>query len=84
MICSYRQREQKINLYLDFNLIKCLAIVHTNNGPNHFWNNDHVTKMCLDHLKQVVGKMSEHLHFDLFVHGHISKQEQINVTYDNV
>lgn len=37
--------------YLDFNLIEHLSIVHTNNRPNHFRNNDHITEMGLDNLR---------------------------------
>jgi len=36
------------HLRLDFNLVKCLPIVNTNNASNHFRNNNHVTQMSLD------------------------------------
>lgn len=32
-----------------------LAIVDTNNTANHFGNNDHVTKVCLDHSRLLIG-----------------------------
>lgn len=32
------------------NLVESLAIVNTNNGANHLWDNDHVTQMGLNNL----------------------------------
>jgi hypothetical protein len=29
-------------------LVKSLSVVHTNNGADHLWNDDHITKMSLD------------------------------------
>jgi hypothetical protein len=31
--------------YLDFNLVKSLAVVHTNDASNHLRDNDHVPKV---------------------------------------
>ena len=36
--------------YLDFNLIKSFAIVNTNNGSGHFWDNDHVSQVGFDNI----------------------------------
>jgi len=37
------------HLGLDFNRVENLAIVNSDNGPNHFWNNNHVPEVGLDH-----------------------------------
>lgn len=36
--------------HLDFNLVECLAIVHSNHGPNHLRQDDHVSQMGLYNL----------------------------------
>lgn len=36
--------------HLNFNLVECFAVVHTNHGPNHLRQNDHVSQVGLDHL----------------------------------
>lgn len=36
--------------YLDFNLVESLAVVHSNHGPNHFRQDDHVSQVSLNHL----------------------------------
>ena len=40
---------------LDFNLIEGLAIVNTNDAPNHFGNNDHVPKVSSHWLRLLTG-----------------------------
>ena len=35
---------------LDFNLVEGLTVVDTNNGTDHFRNNDHVTEVSLDNF----------------------------------
>ena len=35
------------HLRFDFNLVKCLAVVDTNDGSNHLGDNDHVSQVCL-------------------------------------
>lgn len=41
--------------YLDFNLVECFAVVDTNDAADHFWHDDHVTKMGLDTLQKSQG-----------------------------
>lgn len=43
------------HLRLDFNLVEFLSGVDTDNAANHLWDNDHVTKVCLDKVGLLVG-----------------------------
>jgi hypothetical protein len=36
---------------LDFNLVENLTVIDTDDGTNHFRNDDHVTEMSLDNLR---------------------------------
>jgi hypothetical protein len=38
------------HLRLDFDLVENLTVIDTNDGTNHFRDNDHVTEMGLDNL----------------------------------
>jgi hypothetical protein len=38
------------HLRLDFDLVEFLARVDTDDATNHFWDNDHVSKMRLDEV----------------------------------
>ncbi len=38
------------HFWLDFDRVKGLAVVNSNDGANHFRDDDHVTKMGLDDL----------------------------------
>merc|ERR1719394_2117606 len=37
------------HFWLDFNLVEDFTVVDTNDGSNHLWYNDDITKMSLDH-----------------------------------
>ena len=43
------------HLRLDFDLVELLAGVDTNDGTDHLWDNDHVTKVSLDEVWLLVG-----------------------------
>lgn len=36
------------HLWLDFNSVENLTVVHTNNRADHFWHNNHVSQVGLD------------------------------------
>jgi len=36
------------HFWTDFDLVEGLAVVDAHNRANHFWDDDHVTEMCLD------------------------------------
>ena len=36
--------------YLDFHLVESLAVVNSNDASDHFWDDDHVTQVCLYYL----------------------------------
>lgn len=43
------------HLRLDFDLVEFLARVDTDNTANHFWNDNHVSEVCLDEVWLFVG-----------------------------
>lgn len=43
------------HFWLDFNGTEDLTVVDTDNGTNHFWNNDHVSQVGLDNSWLFVG-----------------------------
>lgn len=49
-IYSYPLPPGPIAPHLDFHLVESLAVVHSNHGPNHLRQDDHVPQMSLHHL----------------------------------
>merc|ERR1719330_1599276 len=43
------------HLWLHLNLCEDLAVVNSNNGASHLWDNDHVPQVSLDHIGLLVG-----------------------------
>merc|ERR1719234_509683 len=43
------------HLWLHLNLCEDLAVVNSNNGASHLWDNDHVPQVSLDHVGLLVG-----------------------------
>lgn len=43
------------HLGFDFDLVEFLAGIDTYDTPNHFWNDDHVSEMCLDEVGFLIG-----------------------------
>lgn len=43
------------HLRLDLNLVELLSRVDTDDTANHLWHDDHVSQMCLDEIRLLVG-----------------------------
>lgn len=46
-----KNTKNKFTANLDFNLVEGFAVVDTNNGSNHFRDDDHVPQVGLDALE---------------------------------
>lgn len=51
----HKIRIQNKKTNLDFNRVEDLSVVNSNNWSDHGWNNDHITKVCLDNVWLLVG-----------------------------
>jgi len=44
------------HLWLDLDRVENLAVVNSDNGTNHFWDNNHVSEVSLDDSRFFVGR----------------------------